>query len=222
MKIKLSHPEPKQGEPTGPRYWRSLDDLAESAGFKQWLYREFPRGAAELEAGVDRRHFIKIMAASFGLAGLGLTGCRRQERKILPYNKQPEAIVPGVPVYYASSIPGVYGHEPAIVETHEARPTKIEGNPSYAPYGGSSSLFAQASVLDLYDPDRSTEAFRNKNPISLQAAKDFLKTWAVALAKSEGAGVAILAEPSTSPTRARLVAELFKPTQNSFGLKTPR
>ena len=84
---------------SGPRYWKSLDDLAETPAFKDWVEQEFPAGASELD-GVNRRQFMKVMAASFGLAGLGMSGCRRPEQTILPYAKQPENVIPGVPVYY--------------------------------------------------------------------------------------------------------------------------
>ena len=110
----------KYSEFTGPRYWKSLDDLAETPAFKDWVEREFPAGASELQ-GVNRRHFMKVMAASFGLAGLGMAGCRRPEQTILPYSKQPENVIPGVPVYYTSSMPGERDNIPVIVETHSGR-----------------------------------------------------------------------------------------------------
>ncbi|HAQ58590.1 MAG TPA: hypothetical protein DCR32_06185, partial [Opitutae bacterium] len=94
----------KNSEFSGPRYWKSLDDLAETPAFTDWVEREFPAGASDME-GVNRRHFMKVMAASFGLAGLGMAGCRRPEQNILPYSKQPENVIPGVPVYYTSSMP---------------------------------------------------------------------------------------------------------------------
>jgi molybdopterin-containing oxidoreductase family iron-sulfur binding subunit len=87
---------------TGKRYWKSLDNLADTPGFKSWVEREFPEGASMLE-GVQRRGFMKLMAASFGLAGLGMTGCRRPEHTIMPYGKSPEELIPGVPNFYATS-----------------------------------------------------------------------------------------------------------------------
>ena len=95
----------------GKRYWKSLDDLACKPSFKNWVEREFPEGASMLE-GVQRRGFMKLMAASFGLAGLGMTGCRRPEHTILPYGKSPEELIPGVPNYYATSMPSAQGHTP--------------------------------------------------------------------------------------------------------------
>ena len=115
---------------SGSRYWKSLDDLAQTPSFRTWVEREFPQGASMLD-GVQRRNFMKVMAASFGLAGFGMTGCRRPEQAIMPYGQSPEDIIPGVPVYYCTSHPNSHGNQPLIVESHQARPTKIEGNPSY-------------------------------------------------------------------------------------------
>ena len=160
MKRKFDHPAPAAGEElSGPRYWRSLDELAATPGFQAQLEREFPEGASELD-GVDRRNFMKLMAASFALGGVGLAGCRRPEKFILPYGKSVEGIIPGLPSYYATAMPIRKSAIPLLAETHQGRPTKVEGNPSYEPNGGASSLLAQASVLDLYDPDRANEIGR--------------------------------------------------------------
>lgn len=187
---------------SGPRYWKSLDDLAETPAFKDWVEREFPAGASEME-GVNRRQFMKVMAASFGLAGLGMSGCRRPEKTILAYSKAPESLIPGVPVYYTSSQPGARDNIPVIVETQSGRPTKIEGNPSYRPYGGATTIYTQASVLDLYDPDRATKSSLNPNAVRDRLAAIHEKHGA-----DEGAGLVFLAEPSTSPSRAKLVARI--------------
>ena len=103
------------------------------------------------------------MAASFGLAGLGMTGCRRPEHTILPHGRSPEELIPGIPAYYSSSRPTSAGFVPLIIESHEGRPTKIEGNSSYKLSGGSTDVYTQASILDLYDPDRSRGSFTNEN-----------------------------------------------------------
>lgn len=199
----------KNSEFTGPRYWKSLDDLAETPAFKDWIEREFPAGASELE-GVNRRHFMKIMAASFGLAGLGMTGCRRPEQTILPYSKQPENLIPGVPVYYTSSMPGERDNIPVIVETHTGRPTKIEGNPSFAPYGGSTNTFTQASILGLYDPDRETKSSEGDVTVKPAEVRDRLEALRKTHAADRGKGLVFLAEPSTSPSRAALVKQIKK------------
>jgi molybdopterin-containing oxidoreductase family iron-sulfur binding subunit len=193
-----------ESELSGPRYWKSLDDLAETPAFRDWVEREFPAGASEME-GVNRRHFMKIMAASFGLAGLGMAGCRRPEQTILPYAKQPENVIPGVPVYFSSSMPGLRGNMPIIIETHQGRPTKIEGNPSYKPYGGATDVYTQASILELYDPDRATNSRTSGATTSDTAVRDRLSALSQAHSADGGKGLVFLAEPSTSPSRARLV-----------------
>jgi molybdopterin-containing oxidoreductase family iron-sulfur binding subunit len=209
MKRTVNHPEPESGELTGARYWRSLDEWAEKPEFKQWLHREFPEGASESE-GVNRRHFLKIMAASFGAAGLGVAGCRRPEQYILPYARQPEGTIPGIPVYFTTSFPDGKDNLPLVVETHQHRPTHIEGNRDYAPYGGAVNAFASASILNLYDPDRMTSAYEGTRRISLQAVKDRLAALTAKFGPTGGQGLAVLAEPSSSPTRQRLKAAIQK------------
>ena len=173
MKRKVEHPAPSARELNGPKYWRSLDELAATPGFQAQLEREFPAGAAELE-GVDRRHFMKIMAASFALGGIGLAGCRRPERNILPYGKSIEGIIPGLPQYYATAMPLRKAAIPLLAETHQGRPTKLEGNPTYKPHGGAASLLAQASVLELYDPDRATAHARGGAAMERAAVDELL------------------------------------------------
>ena len=199
---------PDQNLDSGKRYWKSLGDLAETPGFKTWVEREFPEGASMLE-GVQRRGFVKLMAASFGLAGLGMTGCRRPEHTILPYGKSPEELIPGVPNFYATSMPTAHGFIPLIVESHEGRPTKVEGNPSYIPFGGGTNIYAQASVLDIYDPDRTKiplykEPENNSSwkPSSSQKVLNELSQWV-----KEGK-IAILADKSSSTARKQLKSQL--------------
>src|SRR5204863_7823059 len=114
-------PEPQSGQ----RYWRSLDQLADTPEFQQWVEREFPAGASEFTDPVGRRHFIKIMSASFLLAGLGVTGCRRPEEKILPFGKAVENFVHGVPQYYATAMPTRGSAIPLVVKANDGRTTKI-------------------------------------------------------------------------------------------------
>ncbi len=138
---------------TGPQYWRSLDQLADTPQFRQWVEREFPSSAAEMLDGDSRRHMLKIMAASFGLAGLA--ACRRPVEHILPYAKGVEDLIPGAPYYYATVMQLGGTATGLIVETHDGRPTKIEGNPDHPSSLGAALAWQQASVLSLYDPDRS-------------------------------------------------------------------
>lgn len=208
MKRKVEHPEPSARELSGPRYWRSLDELVETPAFQEQVAREFPAGADNL-SGVDRRHFFKLMAASFALGGVGLaTGCRRPESNILPYGKSVEGVIPGMPQYFATSFPLRGAAIPLLAETHQGRPTKLEGNPTYQPYGGSTSLIAQATVLDLYDPDRATTHTQNGSAVSSTVVRDNLAAIHQTAKSKKGAGLAILAESSSSPSRARLVKAL--------------
>ncbi|MGF1449056.1 MAG: TAT-variant-translocated molybdopterin oxidoreductase [Opitutales bacterium] len=211
MKLPFEHPEPTDLEKAGPLYWRSLDELERSPEFEQWLHNEFPRGAAQLEEGTDRRSFLKLMGASFALAGLGVSGCRRPEKYLVPYSRAPEHIeqvIPGIPNFFATSYPQGKSNLPLVVESHENRPTKVEGNPSYAPGGGKTDAWAQASVLELYDQDRAPFPLREGDRISRAAAEDILAETQANFAPKKGKGLAFLAEPSSSVTRARLVREL--------------
>ncbi|PTX92619.1 TAT-variant-translocated molybdopterin oxidoreductase [Opitutus sp. ER46] len=207
MKRKIDHPAPSAREMNGPKYWRSLDELAQTPGFQDQLHREFPEGASTLD-GVDRRAFMKIMAASFALGGVGLAGCRRPERNILPFGKSVDGVIPGLPQYYATAMPLRRAAVPLLAETHQGRPTKLEGNPTYAPFGGRTSITAQASVLDLYDPDRAKAHTSSGVTISTDAVNALLAEISRKFAAGQGAGLAILAEESASPTRARLLQRL--------------
>jgi molybdopterin-containing oxidoreductase family iron-sulfur binding subunit len=206
MKRKFDHPAPSQRELAGPKYWRSLDELADTPGFREHMAKEFPEGASSLN-GVDRRQFMRLMAASFALGGLGLAGCRRPEKHILPYGKSVEYTVPGLPLYFATAMPLRKTAIPLLAETHQGRPTKLEGNPTYTPHGGGSSLLAQASVLDLYDPERATFHHKGTQKLAVADVNDLLARLHATYA-GKGAGLAVLADESSSPTRARLVAKL--------------
>ena len=191
-------PEPE----IGPKYWRSLDQLANTPEFRQWAEREFPAGASELSDPVSRRGFVKIMSASFLLAGLGATGCRRPTEKIYPFTNMPMGYVHGVPQYFATAMPTRRTAIPLIVKSHEGRPIKIEGNPDHPDSNGGTDHLAQASVLSLYDPDRAMRFTRNGSGESRQAGLDALS--AISKTLGDGAGLAFLMEQSSSPSRARL------------------
>src|SRR6476620_10829025 len=146
-------PEPE----TGRQYLRSLDQLAEKPEFRQWLERPFPAGVSEFDAPLSRRHFVKIMSASFMLAGLGLasTGCRRPVEKLEPFGKQPQDYVYGVPQFFATAMPTRGGAISLVAKSYEGRPIKVEGNPQHPDSNGGTDRWAQASILNLYDPDRA-------------------------------------------------------------------
>jgi molybdopterin-containing oxidoreductase family iron-sulfur binding subunit len=189
------------GETPRRRFWKSLDELAETPAFLEFLHREFPEQASVFEDAKGRREFLTLMGASLALAGL--PACTKQpEEKILPYVRQPEAIVPGRPLFFASAC-GHDGYARGIlVESHEGRPTKVEGNPDHPVSLGATDVFGQAHVLGLYDPDRSQTV--------LYVGED--RTWAdfrAALAElvrkqkgRRGAGLRFLTPRTSSPTLA--------------------
>ncbi len=134
--------------------WRSLEELAGTPEFEERLHREFPRHAAVWDTGLDRRAFLTAAGASLGLAGL--TACSKQPgEKIIPYVRQPEEIIPGKPLFFATAATHQGFARGVLAESHMGRPTKVEGHPDHPASLGSTDLLAQASVLDLYDPDRS-------------------------------------------------------------------
>ena len=193
---------------TGKEYWRSLDQLADSDEFKKFLHREFPEGASEMNNAWSRRNFLTMMGASMALAGLA--SCRRPEEKIVPYVRAPEEILPGRPLYYATNMPLGISSIGLVVETHEGRPTKIEGNELHPSSRGALNSLAQASVLGLYDPDRS-QTVNNRG--AKKDWSDFLAFWnehAKTLDETGGEGLAIIAEPFSSPTMNRLLAQFEK------------
>jgi MoCo/4Fe-4S cofactor protein with predicted Tat translocation signal len=147
--------------PTGKKYWRSLNDLADTPEFREFVNREFPANATEMLDGNSRRTVLKLMAASFGLAGL--TACRRPVEHIEPiinYPSQAAEYLPGEPFFY-STVHSMGGHVTGLlVETHDGRPTKVEGNPDHLHSLGAATAFEQATVLGLYDPDRSAHVLQ--------------------------------------------------------------
>ena len=153
MKRVFEHPPEKR---TGKRYWRRIGELSDTPEFRGWLEREFPAGAAQIEGDEwSRRGFLKLMGASMALAGFGLSSCRRPEAHLVPFTKSVEWAIPGKALFYATAMPRRTGAIPLVVTTHDGRPTKIDGNPLHPASGGATDAFAQASILDLYDPARS-------------------------------------------------------------------
>jgi molybdopterin-containing oxidoreductase family iron-sulfur binding subunit len=185
--------------------WRSIDDKENTAEFQLWLQREFPDGASEA-TDEDRRDFMKFMGASVALAGLAATGCRRlPEQYIFPYASRPEGHRPGETMRYASSyeLDGV--GRGLLVTSVDGRPIKVDGHPEHPSMLGGSDSITQATVLELYDPERSLVLRRKGVPSSIAAFRD----WCTTL-PAGGRGVAILAEPSESPTRHDLKTRFLK------------
>src|ERR1700730_2993494 len=181
------------------RFWRSLDELAATPEFKQHLENEFPHGPNDPHSKFDRREILKVMAASAAFAGL--TGCTKlPTQKILPYVRQPEEIVPGKPLFYATAMTLGGIANGLLAESNMARPTKIEGNPDHPASLGATDVFAQAAVLSLYDPDRSRTVIHDGR---IASWNEFERQALVALEEQRakrGAGMRILTESISSPS----------------------
>src|SRR5882672_10257800 len=194
---------------SGPEYWRSLEELAGSPAFQEALHREFPKGASEWVDSVSRRGFLKVMGASMALAGM--TGCVRLPLEpIVPFVRQPEDRIPGRPQFYASATTlGGYA-SPVLVESHMGRPTKMEGNPDHPASLGAADIFAQASLLDMYDPDRSQTPVYLGETRSWRNFVDQIRTRMAGQRAMDGEGFRLLTGPISSPTLASQIQALLK------------
>ncbi len=193
----------------GPEYWRSLEELAGSSEFQEMMHREFPKGASEWLDAVSRRGFLKLMGASLAMAGM--TACTKQPLEpIVPYVRQPEEVIPGRPLFFATAFTlGGYA-SPILVESHLYRPTKIEGNEQHPASLGGTDVFAQASILGMYDPDRSqTIAYLG----DVQTWGNFLEAIRGPLNAQkavQGAGIRILTRTVSSPALADQLKSVLK------------
>ncbi len=194
---------------TGKQYWRTLEELASDPQFEELLHREFPRQApSEWDEGVDRRDFLKLMAASLAFAGL--SGCgRTPEQYLVPYVKQPDGLTLGKPQFYATAMPFGADAIGLLVESHEGRPTKIEGNPDHPSSLGSTNVFAQASVLNLYDPDRAQTVTKYGEIQTWSLFVQSAQALAATMKGTNGAGFRILTGIITSPTLAEQIQSLL-------------
>lgn len=199
---------------TGKQYWRSLEEVAETPEFEAWLEDEFPNRRSIVD--INRRSFIKFMGASFALAGLsGCRSLRLPSEKLVPYVTVPDGMTPGKPMHFAT----VFSHNGSamglLVQSHEGRPTKIEGNPTHPESMGATDHFAQAELLTLYDPDR-LKSVRKGTAISswdlfLTAARGSME----AEKATGGAGLYILTSGTNSPTVERLLGKIKASFPNS-------
>jgi molybdopterin-containing oxidoreductase family iron-sulfur binding subunit len=192
----------------GREYWRSLEAVAETPEFKEFLHREFPQNASEWLDPVGRRGFLKLMGASLALAGV--TACTRQpDEAIVPYVRQPEELVPGKPLFFATAMPFAGSGVGLLVESHEGRPTKIEGNPDHPSSLGATDLFAQAAILGLYDPDRSQTITHLGEIRSFDSFGTAMRTVLEAQLATKGSGIRILTETVASPTLGAQLQEFL-------------
>ena len=191
---------------TGKAYWRSLEELADAPEFRRWLESEFPDLPWEGMSAPTRRQFLKLMGASFALAGVA--GCRWPQERIAPHARPPENRTPGVPVQYATAMDLGGAAQGLLVTSYDGRPIKIEGNPSHPINRGATDAIAQAGVLELYDPDRSRFVMhRNgweQSVLDWARFEAFVKEHLEAARARRGAGLAILTEAFASPSFARM------------------
>jgi len=212
-KLDLAAIREKLSRATGPTYWRSLEELADDPGFDEVMHREFPRLAPQTE-GCSRRDFLQLAGASLALAGLA--GCTKQPLEpIVPYVVQPQRIVLGNPLYFATAFPVSGIARPIIVKSVEGRPIKVEGNPQHGASLGAADAHSQASVLGLYDPDRSqTISYKG----TVRPWGTFQATIRAALEQQQasgGSGLRFLTETVTSPTLAAQLAAVLKQFPNA-------
>ena len=188
-------------------FWRTLDELADDPAFQEKLHNEFPSQIEAITDPVARRTFLKLMGASIALAGV--TACTRQPpEKILPYVRQPEGLIPGKPLFYATAMAVGGVATGLLVESHEGRPTKIEGNRLHPGSLGATDVFAQAAVLGLYDPDRSQTITHLGEIRPWSAFLGAIRAALAAQAPVKGAGLRILTESVSSPTLASQLRDL--------------
>lgn len=183
-------------------YWRSVENRKRTEEYLLSIENEFKEGLTEISS-MDRRSMLKVMGASVALAGMGVS-CRRPEEKILPYVNQPEDTVMGIPKFYATAQPTPFGANGILVESHEGRPTKVEGNPTHPESLGKASLINQAAALEIYDPDRSRFCVKNdagtRLPVEWVEWDKFFSDHFYGLRKNKGKGLALLFDTEMSPS----------------------
>jgi molybdopterin-containing oxidoreductase family iron-sulfur binding subunit len=211
-KLDRASVEQKLAETKGPEYWRSLEELAGSDEFREMMHREFPKGASEWVDSFSRRGFLQLMGASLAMAGM--TGCTRMPvEEIVPYVRQPEQLVPGRPQFYSTAFTLSGYANPLLVESHTGRPTKIEGNPLHPASLGGTDIFAQASILGMYDPDRA-QSITHLGEVQSWAAFVSALGGPLAIQKAmQGSGTRILTPTISSPT--------FKDQMQAFLAENP-
>src|SRR5271154_2547122 len=198
--IDLAAVRAKLAEGHGKRFWQSLDQLSETKEYREFLENEFPANAESHSDGINRRELLKLAAASAALAGL--SACTKlPTEKIVPYVRPPEEIIPGKPLFYATSMQLAGVAAGLLVESNMGRPTKIEGNPEHPGSLGGTDVFSQASVLTLYDPDRSQTVI-HEGRIGSWGAFAAAMADAAGQQSPKGAGLRILTETVTSPSLA--------------------
>ncbi len=198
----------------GKEYWRSIEEHADTPEFREFVAEEYPHEIEQWDSTLSRRNFVKVMGASLALAGL--SGCVIQPpEKIVPYVTSPVGMLPGKPAFFATamSLGGIATG--LLAESFEGRPIKIEGNPLHPGSQGATDVLAQASLLDMYDPDRSQEVtFRG----GYSTWESFVPTFRSAIEQNRadgGAGIRFLNTTITSPTLVDQFAQIKRELPNS-------
>lgn len=203
-------PEPQRSLEN--KQWQNIEEFTDDKDFASYMATNFPREAAVVKrAGMNRREFIKLMGASVALGGLTLTGCspsRRQHEEIIPYVQAPEEVVLGMPLFFASTmVMGGYGTG-VVIETHEGRPHRVEGNPNHPSSLGGSDVKLLASILELYNPARSTQVVNSGEPSTSEAFAEAMA--GVVENLGDGSGLRILTEMVSSPSLVNQINELLE------------
>ncbi len=189
----------KLAQGRGPAFWRTLEEADERNDLTEYIEQEFPGLAGQVPQGVDRRNLLKVMAASLAMAGAA--ACTKQPKEVIvPYVRQPENVIPGTALFYATAMPTHGYARGLLVESHLNRPTKVEGNPDHPASLGATTIFEQASVLNLYDPDRSETVLQQGRLSTWGEFTGKFSTEAQSLGLRKGEGLAILSGVTTSPT----------------------
>jgi MoCo/4Fe-4S cofactor protein with predicted Tat translocation signal len=197
----------KLAEQGGKRLWQSLEELSDTKVYRNFLENEFPANAEKDADGFNRRDVLKLMAASAAMAGL--SACTKlPTEKIVPYVRPPEEIIPGRPLFYATSMSLAGEARGVLVESHMGRPTKIEGNTEHPGSLGGTDVFMQASILDLYDPDRLRTVLNEDRLSNWDEFAAMMRNVRVEN-QGKGAGMRILTGTVTSPTLASQINKVL-------------
>jgi molybdopterin-containing oxidoreductase family iron-sulfur binding subunit len=199
---------------SGKQYWRSVEEFVDAPEFEEFVKEEYPAHAEEWDSSLSRRNFVKVMGASLAFAGL--SGCVIQPaEKIVPYVRQPEGLIPGKPLFYATAMTLGGIATGLLARSYEGRPTKVEGNPEHPGSLGSTDVLAQASILTMYDPDRSKEFIFRGTPRTWQSFMETVRSAVDENRADGGAGVRFLTETITSPTLNEQFKQLFTELPNA-------
>lgn len=196
---------------TSKTYWRSLEELSATPEFTEFLHREFPAAASEFPQGISRRRWLQLMGASLAMAGI--SGCWQKD-VLAPFAGRPGNRVPGVPQKFATAYETGGAVRPLIVTAYDGRPIKVEGHVDHPGSLGGTDAFSQASILNMYDPDRSQQLLElqdgKKHSREWDEFTEFAKGLFGTEQESGGKGLRVVAERSSSPTRHRLTEQFLK------------